>query len=111
MERVRQPKLPQKLIPVMRDEETSRLLGTCKGREFAQLRDEAIIRLYCNMGARPTSCAASGSNVRPVGLRSAQVWLRSHSSSYTGAACPPEQRFFGTGTCFGGPGGGGAAPA
>ncbi|MGC9541237.1 tyrosine-type recombinase/integrase [Streptomyces sp. UG1] len=52
MERVRQPKLPQKLIPVMRDEETSKVLGICKGREFAQLRDEAIIRLYCNTGAR-----------------------------------------------------------
>ncbi|MFC9915998.1 tyrosine-type recombinase/integrase [Streptomyces sp. NPDC059862] len=42
----------QKLIPVIRDEETSKVLGTCKGREFAQLRDEAIIRLYCNTGAR-----------------------------------------------------------
>lgn len=52
MERVRQPKLPQKLIPVMRDEETSKVLGTCKGREFAQLRDEAIFRLNCNTGAR-----------------------------------------------------------
>jgi len=52
MERVRQPKLPQKLIPVVRDEETSKVLGTCKGREFAQLRDEAITRLYCNTGAR-----------------------------------------------------------
>ncbi|SEE82559.1 Site-specific recombinase XerD [Streptomyces sp. 3213] len=52
MERVRQPKVPQKLIPVIRGEETTKLLVTCKGREFAQLRDEAIIRLYCNTGAR-----------------------------------------------------------
>lgn len=52
MERVRQPKMPQKLIPVIRGEETTKVLGTCKGREFAQLRDEAIIRLYCNTGAR-----------------------------------------------------------
>ncbi|MER5521664.1 hypothetical protein [Streptomyces sp. NPDC002763] len=27
MERVRQPKLPQKLVPVIRDEETSKVLG------------------------------------------------------------------------------------
>ncbi|MFD4602400.1 tyrosine-type recombinase/integrase [Streptomyces sp. NPDC058464] len=52
MERVRQPKLPQKLVPVIRGEETSKVLGTCRGREFAQLRDEAIIRLYRNTGAR-----------------------------------------------------------
>ena len=52
MERVRQPKLPEKLIPVVRDEETSKVLGTCRGREFAQLRDEAVICLYCNTGAR-----------------------------------------------------------
>jgi integrase len=51
MERVRQPKMPQKLVPVIPDEETTRVLGTCKGRQFAQLRDEAIIRLYCNTGA------------------------------------------------------------
>nr|WP_318723319.1 tyrosine-type recombinase/integrase [Streptomyces albicerus] len=33
------------------DEETTKVLGTCKGRDFVQLRDEAIIRLYCNTGA------------------------------------------------------------
>ncbi|WP_406451381.1 site-specific integrase [Streptomyces sp. NBC_01622] len=52
MERVRQPKMPQKLVPVIRAEETTKVLGTCKGRQFAQLRDEAIIRLYCTTGAR-----------------------------------------------------------
>jgi site-specific recombinase XerD len=34
------------------NEETTKVLGTCRGREFAQLRDEAIIRLYWNTGAR-----------------------------------------------------------
>ncbi|MEV0910771.1 tyrosine-type recombinase/integrase [Streptomyces hokutonensis] len=52
MERVRQPKMPQKLVPVIRGDETTKVLATCKGRQFAQLRDEAIIRLYCNTGAR-----------------------------------------------------------
>jgi integrase/recombinase XerC len=52
MERVRQPKTPQKLIPVMRDEDTRTLLAACKGTGFANLRDEALIRLYCNTGAR-----------------------------------------------------------
>ncbi|MFY1575771.1 tyrosine-type recombinase/integrase [Verrucosispora sp. WMMD703] len=52
MERVRQPKTPRKLIPVMRDEDTSKLLDACKGKGFANLRDEALIRVYCNTGAR-----------------------------------------------------------
>ncbi|MEU9211330.1 hypothetical protein AB0D27_26195 [Streptomyces sp. NPDC048415] len=52
MERVRQPKMPQKLIPVIRCDETSKVLGTCRGKQFVQLRDEPTIRLYCNTGAR-----------------------------------------------------------
>jgi integrase/recombinase XerC len=52
MERVRQPKTQKKLIPVIRADDTTKVLGTCKGKEFNQLRDEAIIRLYSNTGAR-----------------------------------------------------------
>ena len=52
MERVRQPKTPTKLIPVMRDADTSRLSEACKGKSFASLRDQALIRLYANTGAR-----------------------------------------------------------
>ena len=39
MERVRQPKTPTKLIPVIRDEDTKRLLEACKGKGFVQLRE------------------------------------------------------------------------
>ncbi|MCK2241908.1 MULTISPECIES: tyrosine-type recombinase/integrase [unclassified Crossiella] len=52
MERVRQPKPPKKLIPVIRDEDTKKVLTTCKGKSFVNLRDEALIRLYYNTGAR-----------------------------------------------------------
>jgi site-specific recombinase XerD len=52
MERVRQPRTPQKLVPVMRDADTTRVLVACKGKSFLQVRDEAIIRLFCNTGAR-----------------------------------------------------------
>jgi integrase/recombinase XerC len=52
MERLSQPKTPQKLIPVIGDEETAKLLAACKGKTFMNLRDEAIIRLYFNTGAR-----------------------------------------------------------
>jgi integrase/recombinase XerC len=52
MERVKQPQTQKKLIPVIRDDDTKKVLGTCKGKDFVQLRDEAIIRLYYNTGAR-----------------------------------------------------------
>jgi len=52
MERVRQPKAPTRLIPVIRDDDTKKLLEACKGKGFVQLRDEAIIRLLYNTGAR-----------------------------------------------------------
>ncbi|GAA2611401.1 hypothetical protein GCM10010399_47810 [Dactylosporangium fulvum] len=49
---MRQPKTPKKLIPVIRDEDTKRLLDGCRGRSFVNLRDEALIRLYYSTGAR-----------------------------------------------------------
>ncbi|GAA3357947.1 tyrosine-type recombinase/integrase [Saccharopolyspora gregorii] len=57
MERIRQPKKDVKLIPVMGQAETKKLLGECKGKDFVSLRDEAIIRLYCNTGARLSEVA------------------------------------------------------
>ncbi|GAA1422545.1 tyrosine-type recombinase/integrase [Catellatospora coxensis] len=52
MDRVGQPKTPQKLIPVLSDDDTKKVLDLCKGKSFANLRDQAIIRLLCNTGAR-----------------------------------------------------------
>lgn len=52
MVRVPQPKTPRRLIPVIGDEDTRRILDACRGKDFASLRDEAIIRLLYNTGAR-----------------------------------------------------------
>src|SRR5919198_3439380 len=52
MERVRPPKTPTKLVPVIRPDDTAKLLEACRGNGFASLRDEALIRLYANTGAR-----------------------------------------------------------
>lgn len=57
MERVRQPKTPTKLVPIIRDEDTKRILDTCQGTRFVQLRDAAIIRLLYNTGARLSEVA------------------------------------------------------
>jgi integrase/recombinase XerC len=52
MDRVKQPKTPKKLIAIICDEDTAKVLGTCGDKSFVSLRDEAIIRLYRNTGAR-----------------------------------------------------------
>ncbi|MDW5330441.1 tyrosine-type recombinase/integrase [Plantactinospora sp. KLBMP9567] len=57
MLRVRQPKTPKRLIPIIRDEDTKKLLDTCKGKDFVHVRDEAIIRLLANTGARLSEVA------------------------------------------------------
>jgi integrase/recombinase XerC len=57
MDRVKQPKTTKKLIPIIRTDDTTKVLSTCKGKEFVQLRDEAIIRLYSNTGARLSEVA------------------------------------------------------
>lgn len=36
----------------MREAETAKVLDACRGKGFASLRDEALIRLYANTGAR-----------------------------------------------------------
>jgi integrase/recombinase XerC len=51
MVHVRQPKVVQKVIPVISDQDTRRLLEACAGNGFAQLRDQALIRMYANTGA------------------------------------------------------------
>lgn len=52
MEWVRQPKTPRRLVPVLAEGDTGRLIEACKGKGFAGLRDEALIRLYAATGAR-----------------------------------------------------------
>ncbi|WP_412745998.1 tyrosine-type recombinase/integrase [Krasilnikovia sp. MM14-A1004] len=52
MARVKAPQTPQKLVPIMGDDDTKKLLEGTKGKTFMALRDEALIRLYYNTGAR-----------------------------------------------------------
>lgn len=48
---VRPPQPPTKLAPAISTDDTTRLLDSCKGTGFMTLRDQAMIRLYCNTGA------------------------------------------------------------
>jgi site-specific recombinase XerC len=42
MERVRPPKTPTKLVPVLREADTAKVLEACRGKGFVGLRDEAL---------------------------------------------------------------------
>jgi site-specific recombinase XerD len=58
MDRVRQPKTPRRLIPIVRTEETKRVLDACRATtKFAAIRDEAIVRMLANTGARLSEIA------------------------------------------------------
>jgi site-specific recombinase XerD len=52
MAKLTQPNQPEKLVPVLSDDELTSLLDTCKGKTFAARRDTAIIRLLLDTGAR-----------------------------------------------------------
>jgi site-specific recombinase XerD len=49
---VRPPKTPTKPVPVLGEADTARVLDACLGKGFVGLRDEALIQLYANTGAR-----------------------------------------------------------
>ncbi len=74
MERVKQPKTPQKLVRVMPDSDTRKLLDVCRGTGFTNLRDEALIRLYCNTGARLSEIG--NLRVEDIDLNTDSVHLR-----------------------------------
>jgi site-specific recombinase XerC len=52
MDRVRQPKTPDTLVPVLTAEQTRKLLAACASSTFVDLRDQALIRLFYNTGGR-----------------------------------------------------------
>lgn len=52
MERIPQPTTPQKLVPIVVDDELTALLATCSGKSFLDRRDTAIIRLLLDTGGR-----------------------------------------------------------
>jgi integrase/recombinase XerC len=52
MSRVPQPKAVQKLVEVISDEKTRRILEVCQGLGFVELRDQALVRMFYNTGGR-----------------------------------------------------------
>ncbi|WP_020500451.1 tyrosine-type recombinase/integrase [Sciscionella marina] len=57
MARMKPPKVPEQPVPVVSDTLMKRVLDGCKGRDLRARRDEAIIRLYWDTGARLSEIA------------------------------------------------------
>jgi site-specific recombinase XerC len=52
MAKMRPPKIPEKPVPVLPDDDIRRLLASCSGKDFRDRRDSAIIRLFLDTGMR-----------------------------------------------------------
>lgn len=52
MKGLRKPEVPEKPVPVLSDDELSMLIKACRGKNFADRRDEAIIRFLLDCGVR-----------------------------------------------------------
>jgi site-specific recombinase XerD len=52
MERMHPPAVPEQPVPILTDDELTRLLANCKGATFENRRDEAVIRMLLDTGIR-----------------------------------------------------------
>jgi len=57
MEHMTPPVIPEQTTPVLGDEDLTRLLATCPGRTFVELRDTAVLRLLIATGGRRSEVA------------------------------------------------------
>ena len=58
MAKMRPPTVPPPTIPVITDDELTRLLKVCEGKSFRARRDTAVIRLFLDSGMRRAELAA-----------------------------------------------------
>jgi site-specific recombinase XerD len=57
MERMRPPKLEERPVPVISDDDLKALFKTCAGKSFEDRRDQALLRLFLNTGGRLSEMA------------------------------------------------------
>ncbi|MFC7529358.1 tyrosine-type recombinase/integrase, partial [Actinoplanes sp. GCM10030250] len=106
MARVKQPIVEQKLVPIMGDDDTKKLLDSTKGKTFLALRDEAIIRLYYNTGAR--LCEIGNLKLTDLDMNTESVLL--HGKAPRTAGSDSGRRPLGSSPAICGPARSGKAP-
>jgi len=57
MEHMTPPVIPEQTTPVLGDDDLTKLLATCSGRSFVELRDTAVLRLLIATGGRRSEVA------------------------------------------------------
>jgi len=57
MAKMRPPRVPEKLIPVLSEAQLKALLATTDGRDFESRRDHALLRVFMDTGARRAEVA------------------------------------------------------
>jgi site-specific recombinase XerD len=58
MLKVKPPRVPEQPVPIVSEEDLKRLLATCSGPSFADRRDQTILRLFMDTGARREEIAS-----------------------------------------------------
>ncbi len=82
MSKLSPPQVPDAPVPLVSREEIKAVLRTCKERSFINLRDEAIIRIFCDTGIRLSEMAGQkavraidGEQVPHVDLDQQIIWV------------------------------------
>jgi site-specific recombinase XerD len=84
-----EPEVPEKPVPVLTDGELTALIKACAGKDFAERRDEAIIRLLLDCGLRVSELC---------GITVESLDLGNGSAMVTGKRGKVRQAFFGART-------------
>src|ERR1700759_5099803 len=75
------PTVPEEPVPIVPIEDIRAVVATCKRRTFVNLRDEAIIRLFCDTGLRVSEMAGlmkepdNDRRLPHVDLEQLMVWV------------------------------------
>jgi site-specific recombinase XerD len=57
MDGIKKPRVPDKPVPVLSDDQLGSMLEACQGRGFEELRDTALLRLFIDTGSRLSEIA------------------------------------------------------
>lgn len=55
---IKQPKMTTKVVEALADDDLRKLLAACKGKDFKDRRDEALVRLMVETGSRPSETSS-----------------------------------------------------